>query len=166
MEPTMTPYPVQPTPARPQFLTILCILTFLSCALGLYNSIMTIATADTAASITQEVLSEASDKIQEKDSAGFVDKILGSVSKGLTADNLRRLGISQLVYNLFTLIGAILMFRLRKMGFYAYVSGVALGFILPIILVGGIIGVGSSAGVFFSVVFAILYGLNLKYMTN
>lgn len=80
MESTITPSPADPSSARPQFLTILCILTFISCAWGLYNSIMTIATADTAAAITQDVLSEATEKIQEQESAGIAEKILGSVS--------------------------------------------------------------------------------------
>lgn len=164
MEPLTNPTQLPPAPLRPQFLTILCILTFVSCAIDLYNGITTIASADFVASTTQEVMGEAADKIKDNGGANFIEKIMSSVSAGMTAENIRKLGISKLIYAALTLLGAWLMFNLRKQGFYVYIAGVVLGFLIPIIWVGGIIGIGSSGGVFFSVIFTILYGLNLKYL--
>lgn len=109
-------------------------------------------------------MGEAADKIKDNGGANFIEKIMSSVSAGMTAENIRKLGISKLIYAALTLLGAWLMFSLRKQGFYVYVAGVVLGFLIPIIWVGGIIGIGSSGGVFFSVIFTILYGLNLKYL--
>ncbi|OIN57772.1 hypothetical protein BLX24_18300 [Arsenicibacter rosenii] len=149
---------------RPQFLTVLCILTFVSCAIDFYNGITTIASADFVASTTQEVMGETADKIKESGGANFVEKIMNSVSAGMTAENIRKLGISKLIYAVLTLLGAWLMFRLQKQGFYVYVAGVIAGFLIPIIWVGGIVGIGSSGGVFFSIIFTILYALNLKYL--
>ncbi|GAA4458398.1 hypothetical protein GCM10023189_30590 [Nibrella saemangeumensis] len=164
MEPTPTPPIYESAPARPQFLTILCVLTFLSCAWGIYDSIVTYATADTASSIAQEALDEAADRMQGREGAEFVERIMGTVQGSLSPENLRKSAISKLVYNLLTLLGAILMFNLRRVGYYAYLGGVIAGFLLPILLIGGLVGFASSTGVFFSIIFTILYGTQLKYM--
>lgn len=155
---------LEPQPARPQFLTILCILTFLSCAWGVYDSIVSYSAAETVATVTQDALDEASDRVQGKDNSGFAERIIGSVQEGLSTDNIRRLSIIKLIYNLLALLGAYLMFNLRRVGFYAYLGGIAVGFLLPIILIGGFVGFTSSANVFFSVIFAILYGTQLRFM--
>ncbi|GAA4413458.1 hypothetical protein GCM10023187_41770 [Nibrella viscosa] len=164
MEPTPTPPLYEAAPARPQFLTILCILTFLSCAWGVYDSIVSYASADTVATVAQDALDEASSRVQGREGTDIAERIIGSVQGGLSADNIRKLSISKLVYNLLTLIGAILMFNLRRIGFYSYLGGVLAGFLLPIILIGGLVGVASSLSVFFSIIFAVLYGTQLKYM--
>ena len=76
---------------------------------------------------------------------------------------IRWLSLSQFIYSLLTLVGAILMFRLRRIGYWLYVAGVAVGIFLPIILVG-FSALNTSFGVFFSLIFAGLYWLNIKEM--
>ena len=76
---------------------------------------------------------------------------------------VQRLAIAQLIYSLLTLIGAVLMFRLRRVGYWIYVTGVVAGLILPIILTD-FSAVNLTFGVFFSVLFAGLYWLTLKEM--
>jgi hypothetical protein len=56
--------------------------------------------------------------------------------------------------------GAIQMMGLKKIGFYIYTGAQVLGLILPLIF-----GAGFSIGaLFFSALFVVLYGLNLKHM--
>ncbi len=76
---------------------------------------------------------------------------------------IRQVASAQLAYSLLTLIGAVLMFRLRRVGFWIYVAGVAVGLVLPVAL-AGFSALNLSFGVFFSVLFAGLYWLTLKEM--
>jgi len=76
---------------------------------------------------------------------------------------IQPLAIAQLLYSGITLIGAILMFRLRRVGFWVYAAGVAVGLVLPVILAGfGALNV--SFGVFFSLLFVYLYWQNIGEM--
>ena len=55
------------------------------------------------------------------------------------------------------------MFRLRRVGFWVYIAGIAVGLVLPI----GLVGFGALAtsfSVFFSILFAILYWQALPEM--
>jgi hypothetical protein len=55
------------------------------------------------------------------------------------------------------------MFRLRRVGFWVYVAGVVVGLVLPVVLVG-FGALNTSFGVFFSILFAGLYWLNVTDM--
>ena len=62
-------------------------------------------------------------------------------------------------------LGAILMRKLNKKGYFLYVLGVAIEIIIPIIIIGSkIIGSLIVLGSIFSIVFVILYSVNLKHM--
>jgi hypothetical protein len=166
MESTPRP-PVYPTPVngRPTFLTILCVLTFLSCAAGLFNAISSYSGADMAAEIGQEALEKAQDQVQDQDGGAFADRIIGSISGSLTPERIRQSAIANLIYNLLALAGALLMWNLRRVGFYVYVAGVLVAIIAPFFIYGGLMGGFASAGTaFVSVIFVVLYALNLKYM--
>ncbi|MDQ6890443.1 MAG: hypothetical protein M3Z56_09240, partial [Bacteroidota bacterium] len=62
------------------------------------------------------------------------------------------------------LVGAILMWQLRRTGFYLYIIGVIIGIIVPFYLYGNnLIAVGISAFTsFFGLVFIALYALNFR----
>ncbi|GAB4008749.1 hypothetical protein GCM10028808_15620 [Spirosoma migulaei] len=93
----------------------------------------------------------------------FEDRSAGDAPTPSDPVQVRSLAIAQFIYALLTLIGAILMFRLQRIGFWIYVAGIAVGLILPIILAGfGALNV--SFGVFFSMLFAGLYWVSLKEM--
>ncbi|WP_128545708.1 DUF2127 domain-containing protein [Larkinella soli] len=150
---------------RPTFLTILCILTFLSCAGGIFNSVSTYSGANFASTTSQEALEQARERVQEEGGSNAVDELLGSVSDNLTADRLRKGAIGNLVFNLLTLIGAVLMWNLRKVGFYVYVAGVLVAVVTPFLVYEGFMSALSFAGTaFISAIFVVLYALNLKYM--
>ncbi|WP_420147601.1 hypothetical protein [Spirosoma sp.] len=149
---------------RSQFLTLLCILTFLSCAWGLSDAVVSLVKAD-AVSETVYVKRRASTPEQQKAEPKqyYEDRSSGNVPLPEDPLVVRQLAIAQLAYSLLTLIGAVFMFRLRRIGFWIYVVGVVVGLVLPVTLVGfGALNV--AFGVFFSMLFAGLYWVTLKEM--
>lgn len=146
---------------RSQFLTLLCVLTFLSCAWGLADSVISFFQTR-AVSETRYVERSATDKEQKKQPKKyFEDRSSGDVPLPGDPEQIRSLAIAQFIYSLTTLVGAILMFQLRRVGFWVYVAGVVMGILLPIVLVG-VNALNTSFGVFFSVLFAGLYWIALK----
>ncbi|CAN5527983.1 hypothetical protein BH09BAC4_BH09BAC4_49900 [soil metagenome] len=150
---------------RSQFLTVLCILTFVSCAIGISDAVVSLTQTD-AVSETLYVEPKPSaeknqeDKLQKK---YFEDRSSGDAPMPNDPVVVRNLAFAQLAYALLTLVGAILMFRLRKIGFWIYIAGIAVGLVLPVVLVG-FVALNTSFGVFFSMLFAGLYWVSLKEM--
>ncbi|WP_234736053.1 hypothetical protein [Tellurirhabdus bombi] len=161
---SLTPYP-PPSSQRPTFLTVLCVLTFLSCAWGIFNAISSYSGADLAASVTQESLEQAQDNMQGQEGSQFIEKMLGSVSESMSPERIRQSSIATIVVNLLALAGALLMWNLRKVGFYIYVASVLVAVVSPVIIFGGLIGgIAGVSTAFFSIIFLVLYALNLKHM--
>lgn len=148
---------------RSQFLTLLCILTFLSCAWGLSDAIVSLVQTDTIAE-TQVIKRKYTPEQQKAvPKEYYEDRSTGNVPLSDDPTQIRNLAIASAAYSLLTLIGAVLMFRLRRIGFWIYIAGVVVGLILPIMLVG-FSALNISFGVFFSMLFAGLYWLTLKEM--
>ncbi|MBC7569206.1 MAG: hypothetical protein H7319_05675 [Spirosoma sp.] len=148
---------------RSEFLTLLCVLTFLSCAWGLFDATVSLwktnAVAETAL-LPRKLTPE--EKAAEPRSY-FEDRASGDGPMPGDPDQIRLLSIAQFSYSLLTLIGAVLMFNLRRIGFWVYVAGTIAGIVMPVAL-AGFGALNTSFGVFFSVIFAGLYWLNLKDM--
>ncbi|MEZ0484873.1 hypothetical protein [Fibrella aquatica] len=151
---------------RSQFLTILCIFSFLSCGWGIIESSVALSDPDQVAKTPftgHKPSNEANP--DRRDPRNFYE------DSGANSDNpmpedprvVRQLSMAQLVYSLVTLLGVGLMFRLRKIGFYIYIVGALLGFGLPLYFVG-LASLGTSFSVFFSVLFAVMYGFCLREM--
>lgn len=84
----------------------------------------------------------------------------------LTKENIEHKAIGDFISALLTLTGAILMWFLRKSGFFLYVLGIAVSIAVPFYLYSNdFLAVGMSMiGPFFGLVFIALYALNLKTM--
>ena len=144
---------------RPPFLTVLCILTYVGAGFGIIGGLIGLI-AMSATSETYESLSEFGDP---------------SISEPFE-NAMRWSKISQLLALLgsaLCLIGALFMWRLKKIGYYIYIPGQ----ILP--LIGSFMTMNSFAGgtlfagfgmvaigisFIFPLAFIIMYGVNLKYM--
>lgn len=152
---------------RSQFLTLLCILTFLSCAWGLLDATVSFVQTD-AVSETVYVEQKRTDPNQEKQQKQqkqyFEDRSSDDVPLPGNPEQIKSLAVAQFIYSLLTLIGAFLMFRLRRIGFWIYVAGIAVGLVLPVAL-AGFGALNTSFGVFFSIIFAGLYWVSLKEMS-
>lgn len=142
---------------RPVFLTVLCIMTFVGVGLFLIYNFFTISTMSAM---------ESSFKNLDPDMANDFDNSLGNVYRW-SKINI----IISIIGNLLCLGGAILMFLLKRVGFFIYLVGQ----IAP--LVAGFFffqSIGSNFIEFqaiyfgltaiFPVGFIILYSLNYKHL--
>jgi uncharacterized membrane-anchored protein len=150
-----------PTPKRSDFLTLLCILTFLSCTLSLIDSI-TSYTQTEAVARTERINTPRKADPNAKPEY-FEDRVNSDDPMPGDPELIRSLAGADFFYGIITLIGAILMFFQRRVGFYVYVAGVLVGFITPLAVVG-ISALQTSIGVFFSLIFVGLYWYCLKEM--
>ncbi|MEO8823114.1 MAG: hypothetical protein ABI366_06025 [Ginsengibacter sp.] len=165
-------YDYESEPARrPSFLTWLCILTFIGSGWAIVSSVYTFTSADKYANIfakesvsKKDTLKIDSPAVAHKEGNAFSEKIKHSFAKILQKDNMRNLAIGNLIAALFTLAGAILMWNLKRSGFYLYIVGVAIALWVPFYLFGNdLIAVGATSfNNFFGLIFIALYDLNLK----
>jgi len=115
---------------RPAFLTVLCILTFIGSGLVLLGGLLVI--------LAGAALSE------------FFASIPGMTQ---ATGNIMPLIIS-VVFSAVSLFGAIMMWQLKKLGFYIYVAA-------QVIMVAFSFSV---MGLIFTLLFIVLYFLNFKHM--
>jgi hypothetical protein len=174
MKESLYDYESQPE-KRPSFLTWLCILTFIGSGWSIISSIWTYTMAAKTNIIFQESVRMKKDSTSLKDTAEFKrrehrspfeGKIKASLSKIVSTDNMRKAAIGNFIACLLTLAGGILMWNLKRTGFYIYILGVVFAIVIPFYLYGNdLIAVGATSFAnFFGLVFIALYALNLKSM--
>ena len=125
---------------RPVLLTVLCILTFIGSGLSILFWLFAIIGLGSL--------------------LGFLGKIPGFGVGG--GESTIITPIIFLLLGVVLLLSAIMMWRLKKTGYYLYILVKALGIILPIILLGALFKIGA---LIITVIMIILYGLNLKAMS-
>ncbi|MCE3294928.1 MAG: hypothetical protein K0R65_642 [Crocinitomicaceae bacterium] len=150
----------------PAFLKVLCILTFVGA--GLYALIAIFNMINFQSSIAQleasgEILSSANSPFGDMSGLIAATKKWGMVSYALG-----------LVGSLLCLTGALLMWKLKKIGFYIYVVGQIIPFIGSFLMMGAASGSGDFMGtmatislvfsIIFSVAFIVMYAFNLKHL--
>ncbi|MDQ6903603.1 MAG: hypothetical protein M3139_11385 [Bacteroidota bacterium] len=167
--------------SRSTLLTVLCILTFIGSGWAIVSSVWAYSSASKTASMISSVRREngndsSNDSTFRQDSnvvkrtqrrkSEFGFKMMSTMSKMMTADNIRKSAIGAIISALFTLLGAILMWNLKRSGFYLYIAGILIGISVPFYLYGNnMMAVGlSSFSSFFGLLFIALYALNLKSM--
>lgn len=160
---------------RPTLLTVLCILTFIGSSWLIVSNIWAYGTAaKTAEMISVASKREINDSTFQKDSANakvirkkhslFGERMMLSVAKIMTADNIRKNATGTVLSALITFFGALMMWRLKRRGFYIYIAGTLLGIIIPLYFYGvnmASIGISFFPG-FFGLIFIALYALNFK----
>lgn len=161
----MEPYA---TTTRPTFLTVLCILSFIG---GLWGAVEGFRNAFTGKA--QADLEEARAKMEElsgmiDDGSGFAERMM---EEAITlaekaAEHAQTLGLAGLVFSVLGLLGVWRMWNLRKDGFWIYTFAALAGLAVPLALLGGsgtaLLGMGFGA--FITLLFIVLYALNLKHM--
>ncbi len=156
-------------PARPQFLTVLCILTWISCGLLLISSVWGVVMKPSAEEQYESIerMREVSPEMADQMEAAFEAQNNSNQTVGL-AINLVAIALSA--------FGAYMMWQLKKQGFYVYLAGE----ILPYFgfLTGGSEALLSSMGgpgmmtfvigalLVFDLAFIIMYAANLKHMRS
>ena len=163
---------------KPALLKVLCILTFIGSSALILINIGSYSSADK----TAQMMSHVRENMRQKDSTFNNDSsmqpnhrnnrkgnffrrtMMGSASEIMTADNFRKTAIGAVISAILTLIGAILMWQLKRSGFYIYVVGTMVSLLVPFFLYGFntmSFGISFFSG-FFGLLFTALYALNIK----
>ncbi len=178
---------------RPAFLTVICILSFVGIGLGILQATISLFSAKFVKK-TYAQMQQGLDR-SERDMAKWDSASSGSGQdrerqrkmraamrknffgmESFTSDQVNHIpeiASSAILSNLLCLLGVILMWKLRRQGFFIYVIGQVIGWVIPFLLRGNAEGVfGAMLNVVFAfaaivpVGFIILYAVNLKYMTG
>ena len=146
----------------PPFLKVLCILTFIGSGLGLLGAIsgffmeeFTRKSLEVATSIDQSTLD-----------------LMGTINLDEMIKWQRYINIANLIGSALCLMGAVLMWRLKKTGYFMYIPGVIIPVIVSAIgmkfMMSGIMASFGAFGIVINGViataFIIMYGLNYKHM--
>ena len=145
----------------PVFLKVLCILTFVGSGLGILGAFIGFLTSDMAV--------ESYELMQSMGGGGF--DVLGfDLEEMVKWQNYMNIG--NLVGSVLCLMGALMMWKLKKVGFYLYLPGS----IIPLVVTGigmqyVFTGFMSGLGIFsvvingiFTAAFIIMYGVNFKHL--
>jgi len=148
------------TQERPKFLKVLCILSFVGAPLGLISGIMNYFTYSNLEKLGSAVDAAGGD-------GKSMEKSLEALSSAFQMD-YKKIAMGYMIIGLLNLVilaGALIMWNLKKMGFYVYtlgqvaILGVMFGYIGG--MVGGIMGIMTAI---FAIAFIIMYAVNLKHM--
>jgi len=157
-------------PTRPTLLTVICILSFIFGAWGLWSGIQNAFTDapqrefEEAKVAMDEAMAQVGDQGNE-----MVTQMMESamVMAEKSVEQAVPMGYTTIVLALLSLAGVWLMWNLKKTGFWLYLVSAVGGLVSPMIFLGGglltMLGVGFMG--LFSVVFIILYAVNLKHMS-
>lgn len=150
---------IAPLPEKPQFLKVLCILSFVWCGIMIIVS----AIGTTLLGFNEETVTAVWEKIvQTQPQLEETDPMVFFHEVGV-------MFVYYLVGNIISLVGVILMWRLNKFGFFLYAIAE-----LTVNFFGASVGAGeenkSYGGMIFMIlidlVFIIMYAVNLKHMNR
>jgi len=158
--------------ARPTFLTVLCILSFIGSGYGILNNLNGFMNSgkmpvENVNQILDSARNEINKEAQGTPGAAVAEKVLSGASEIVDPAKLKKMSLYLLMANILTLGGAYLMFQLRKQGFWMYVVGTALAVLTPLIIYGAsnLVSIMMTVSIgFVGVIFAVLYAMNLKHM--
>lgn len=155
---------------RPTFLTVLCILTWVGCAISLVTNALAMMAMGAVSAVKDAVVDNAATM---QDSLG-VTMAEGAQAKmdiaNATANSAIAAGSTVFLIGIIgavlALVGSVLMWKLKKMGFYVYVIAEIAPVIAMVVLLGGTAFSGGMAiaSMILPVAFVVMYGLNLKSM--
>lgn len=160
---------------RPGFLKTLCILTFIGVGLMILLTLMGTKEAfmsadERAIEMTEQMAPFAESNPEMVDN--MVEAMMENQKYALPT------WIMGIIFNLLTLLAAIMMWNLKKKGFYLYCAAELLPLIISFGFFGGMASMKKSMGffgesaavvviaamIFFDILFIALYAMNLKHM--
>ena len=165
-----TPYAEAPA-TRPTLLTIICILSFLFGIWGVWGGVQSAFTdkpqrdLETTKAELEKTL--ASPEVQGPGAEMVAKMGEQAIAMGeKSVENAKPIGYSSIVLSILSLLGVWWMWNLQKKGFWLYTLATVVSLITPFIFLGGgmmtLLGVGFLAVI--SIIFIILYAVNLKHM--
>lgn len=133
-------------PKRPMFLTVLCILTFISSGIGSITALLTPLFSDTIIEFLQN-------------SPNYDEVAMAETVAALQAGYGFYLIVSVLA--VCSLVGAILMWKLKKIGFHIYAISNLVALFIPMLMLSSPI---SWPAIMITAVFITMYAVHLKLM--
>lgn len=133
----------EPKPKRPQLLSILCILTFIGSGLSAFSYLVFAVYYTDMIEIMQ---------LYYKNNEGF--NFLLNAPRDFFAYSF--------ILSVASLIGAVLMWNLRKIGFHFYTVAQLISLVLPSLYFGG--DANPLLNIMLTALFVYLYARNLQYM--
>ncbi len=159
------------TAKRPTFLTVLCIITFIVSGWTLIQGVRALFSENTfdQASFEQsmeqaaQAMGGADAKSQE-----MVESMMSAANESMQAgmENATTLAIVGILASVLSILGAYLMFTLKKSGYYTYIGAKVIGVIVPLAIMGVNLVTGFMYGfiALIGIIFIILYGVNRKHL--
>ena len=154
---------------RPTFLTIVCIISFVGLGWAIINNLFTLAFSSTGSWLYtliqngfEEALNEAS--MSDPGAVVFLENIFEGVLSVIS--HLPLFAAVGLICSVIALVGVIMMWGLKKIGFYLYTGAKIIMVILPMAVIGfNFISMMMAMGTFIgAALFILLYGLNFKHL--
>lgn len=156
---------------RPVFLTVLCVLSFITIGFVLMSSILALMNGPVSNEMLEESLLDMYGMLsfyEEQGVAFMVDFIQTTIDASFYLNNEtfylnQTLGFISLIVGL---VGVVYMFKRRKIGYHFYIiysilPVITLYLVLPKELISTVFIIAS---LLLSGIFCLLYGLNLKHM--
>ena len=152
---------LRPSSGRPAFLTVLCILTFVGAGLFLIVATFGLISNINGIKVSQELAKEFGDQ-------QIAREIQSNLIYSIINQSVSVFG------NLICIIGAILMWRLKRAGYYLYLVGQIAPLVSSLLFIGGsglldgtfggFAFIGIMIGAFFPITFIIMYTVNYKHL--
>lgn len=161
---------IQERMKRPVFLTVLCILTFVSTGYGILSGILIGISGKPSTEFIQEQQVKTAIMADEFRSTGFLyfadvmDK-LGRMQTQVFENNSLHAAVT-VVVSIVGLFGAWLMFKGRKLGFHFYIM-YSIASVAAIYLIASAVNISSFyviVNLVFAGIFVFMYSRNLKWL--
>ena len=156
---------------RPNFLNVLCILTFVVSGYYFFNALVGLMVGSKFSSPDWINIYENLERIMTNADAkgvAFLQNFLDAAAETVNATMVHIVELSAmgLVVSLLSILGAYIMWKQRKIGFYLYIVAKLIGVIVPLVLIGVNVLTVSYYGfaLVISVIMFVLYGMNMRYL--
>lgn len=167
------------TPKRSTFLMVMCIISFALCGLVIFNGLASVIMSKLVGQTT-EIFNELDSisKVQQDSSKLYrpqnnIDKKANDIFRnsfgGMTYKNIRNSGFINIIGGVLILFSTLLMWNLRKLGFWLFILAVVLISIAPIVIYGSqniLGGITSLIWAFVGIIFIVLFAINKKQLVN
>ncbi len=154
---------------RPEFLTVICILSFIGLGLGIFNGFSGLVfsnVSDSLIPLIEDVSEQASREMMNvpENTEAFIQEMFDIIIQAL--NNIAVLSLLILLTQGLALSGVIMMWNLKKTGFYIYVAGKVIYLLIPVSVLGFnvITAMVISSNSLFIAIFIVLYAIHFKYL--
>jgi hypothetical protein len=156
---------IGPNRKRPDFLSALCILSFIGLGWRILRSSLDMVAGFFAAAFAPLLDDALKDlNLESEPGTGIARQFIFAIQNLL--HHITAYGLLRIIFSVGAVFGVILMWNLNRKGFYLYAACRVLILLVPVIVMGfNIISVFMiTSGIVFTTLFIILYGANYKYL--